>query len=202
MNKEKLWRIGLLIFFLGIFLLSLFFLINEGLRNEKLPNEELYFFSETSQFAGGFLIGGSIVLFLGFLFTIICLNYYEETDSKKGNTIKIRVVLTIMTAIYLVLIGYLIYFDHEPWEFKALIVEDFDQIFAFYPKFFLTSYDVIFATLIIFGIFVLPFVINELGFLDSYPDEQLEDLVEKRQSSEKAENQNDRSAAFLRGDLI
>ena len=198
MNKEKLWRIGLLIFFLGIFLLSLFFLINEGLRNEKLPNEELYFFSETSQFAGGFLIGGSIVLFLGFLFTIICLNYYEETDSKLGNTIKIRVVLTIVTATYLVLIGYLMYFDHEPWEFKALIIEDFDQIFAFYPKFSLTSYDVIFATLIVFGIFVLPFVINELGFLDSYPDEQLEDLVEKRQASEKAENQTDRSAAFFK----
>ena len=188
MNKEKLWIIGLLIFVFGIFLLSLFF----------LSNEELYFFSETSQFAGGFLIGGSIVLFLGFLFTIIGLNYYEETDSKIGNIIKIRVVLTIVTAIYLVLIGYLIYFDHEPWEFKALIIEDFDQIFAFYPKFSLTSYDVIFATLIVFGIFILPFVINELGFLDSYPDEHLEDLVEEGQSSKKAENQTDRSAASFK----
>lgn len=188
MKKEKLWIIGLLIFVFGIFLLSLFF----------LSNEELFFFSDSSRFAGGFLIAGSIVLFLGFLFTIICLNYYEKTDSKIGNTIKIRVFLTIFTTTYLVLIGYLVFFDHEPWEFKALIIEDFDQIFAFYPNFSLTSYDIIFPTLIIFGIFVLPFVINELGLLDSYPDEQLEDLMEEGRKSEKAENQTDQSALVLK----
>jgi hypothetical protein len=188
MNKEKLWIIGLLIFVFGIFLLSLFF----------LSNEESYFFSDSSHFAGGFLIAGSIVLFLGFLFTIICLNYYEGTDSKIGNTIKIRVFLTIVTTTYLVLIGYLMFFNHEPWEFKALIIEDFDQIFAFYPNFSITSYDVIFATLIVFGIFVLPFVINELGLLDSYPDKQLEDLIAEGQKSEKVKNHTDRSAVFLK----
>ena len=148
MNKEKLWVIGLLLVVLGVFLVSLFILSNEELRLASLdtidyPAELLQpdkdFFSLLTPFAGSFLIGGSIVLFFGFLFTIICLNYYKETDSKPDNTIRIRFVLIIVTAIYLVLIGYLIYFDHEPWEFKAFIIEDFDQIFAFYPNFLLTS---------------------------------------------------------------
>lgn len=182
MNKNKFWTIGLLIFVLGIFLLILF----------MLSNEKLYFFNETNLFSGGFLLSGSIVFFIGFLFTIICLNYYKEPDSKLGNTIKIRGVLTIVTAIYLILIGYLTFFNHEQWEFKSFIIEEFDQIFAFYPNFSLTSYEVIFPTLIIFGIFVLPFVFNELGFLDGYSDEKLE--VEEEQSSEKAEKQ----AGFLK----
>ena len=184
MNKNKLWIIGLLIFVLGIFLLSLF----------MLSNEMLFFFSETNQFSGGFLLSGSIVFFIGFLFTIICLNYYKEINSKLDNTVKIRVVLTIATSIYLILIGYLIYFSYEPWEFKAFIIEEFDQIFAFYPNFSLTSYDVIFPTLIIFGIFVLPFVINELGFLDDYPDEKIEDIVEDEQTNKKEE----KPAGFLK----
>ena len=187
MNKEKLWIIGSLIIILSIFLLSVF----------MLSNEDLYFFSELSDYSGSFLIWGLIVLFFGFLFTIICLDQYEEAEAKWDNTTKIRIVLIIVTAIYLILIGYLMYVNDE-WEFKALIIEEFDQIFAFYPTFILTSYDIMFATLVTFGIFVLPFVINELGFLDDYPDEQIEDLGEEGQTIEKTEDRFDKSAGFLK----
>jgi hypothetical protein len=85
---------------------------------------------------------------------------------------------------------------NQEWPIEALIIEEFDQIFAFYPAFNLTSYDVMFATLVIFGIFVLPFVINELGFLDDYQNEQLEDMAKGRQQIEKVKNQFGRPARF------
>ena len=187
MNKEKLWIIGSLVIVLGIFILSLF----------MLSNEQFYFFSELNQYAVSFFIGGLTVFFFGFLFTIICLDQYEEAESKGGNTTKIRVVLIIITAIYLILIGYLMYVNQE-WTIEALIIEEFDQIFAFYPEFTLTSYAILFATLLTFGIFVLPFLINELGFLDDYPDDQLEDLGEGGQTIEKTEGQFDKFGRFLR----
>ena len=55
-----------------------------------------------------------------------------------------------------------------------------------------------FATLVTFGIFILPFVINELGLLDDYPDEQLEDVGEKGQTIKKTEDQFDKSVEFLK----
>ena len=187
MNKENLLQIGVLLIIVGSFFISLFF----------LSNEEIHFMSDLIPYTAGFLITGIIASFFGFIFTIICLDQYEESGAKGGNTTKIRVVLIIVTAIFLILIGYLMYVNEE-WEIKSLIIEEFDQIFAFYPTFILKSNDIMFATLATFGLFVLPFVINELGLLDDYPDEQLEDLGEEGQTIEKTEDQLDKFARFLK----
>jgi hypothetical protein len=189
--KENLWKIGILIIVVGIFLVGLFIWSNE---NFYLFG---YFFGDLNQYAVGFLITGEIALLFGFLLTIICLDRYEELEIKTDNTTKIRVVLTAVTILCLILIGYLMATDYE-WTIRAFIIEDFDQIFAFYGTFTLSSYSAMFATLLTFGIFVLPFVINESGILDDHPNKQLEDLEEEGQSIEKAEEQLDRFAGFLK----
>ncbi len=187
MNKENLWLIGVLLIVAGTFFISLFL----------FSSEEIHFMSDLSQYTAGFLITGLIASFFGFIFTIICLDLYEEAEAKGDNTTKIRVVLIIVTAIFLILIGYLMYVNEE-WEIEALIIEEFDQIFAFYPTFTLTSYNVMFATLLTFGIFVLPFVIAETGFLDDSPDEQNHNLEEDGYNPKKAEEAFDRFGAFLK----
>jgi hypothetical protein len=185
--KEKLWIVGLLMIVFGMILSSFF----------MLSNEELYFFGQLNQYAVGFLILGLILLVFGFLFAITCLHQYEASENKAYNTTKRRVVLIVVALFFLILIGYLMSVDYE-WTVKALIIEDFDQIFAFYPQFTLTSYSAMFATLLIFGIFVLPFVISETGFLDDQPASQLEDSEKEGQSIEEAEDQVDRLASFLK----
>lgn len=185
--KEKLWIIGSLIIVFGIIFSSLF----------MLSNEELYFFGQLNQYVVGFLILGLIMLVFGFLFTITCLHQCMTSKNKAYNKTKRRIVLITVTLFFLILIGYLMAVDHE-WTVKALIIEDFDQIFAFYPEFTLTSQSAMFATLLAFGIFVLPFAISETGFLDDQPSSQLEDLEKEGQSIEEAEDQVDRLASFLK----
>jgi hypothetical protein len=179
-NEEKLWIIGSLIIVLGISLLSVF----------MLSNEELYFLSQLSHYTAGFLILGLIVLVFGFLFTMICLDRCEKVD----NTTKTRIVMIAVTVFFIILIGYLMVIN-QVWIVEALIIGSF----AFFVTFTFTSYNVLFATLLIFGIFVLPFVINELGILDNYPDEPPDNFdVEKGQSIEGAEEQIDRLFGFLK----
>ena len=76
---------------------------------------------------------------------------------------KIRIAVTSVTILFLILIGYLMYLnylDYEyEWTVEALTIGSFD----FFGTFTFTSYNALFATLLIFGIFVLPFVINESG---------------------------------------
>jgi len=119
-----------------------------------------------------------------------------------NNRTKIRIALTSVTILFLILIGYLIYlnyldYDYE-WTVRAFIIEDFDQIFAFFGTFTISSYNAFFVTILSFGILILPFVINELGILDDHPNKQLEDLKEEGQSIEEAEDQLDRFAGFLK----
>jgi hypothetical protein len=133
------------------------------------------------------------VSLFGFLFTIICLDRCEEAETKADNTTKIRIVLIAVTIIYLILIGYLMRIDYE-WTVQALIIGSF----GFYGTFTITSYSALFATLLIFGIFVLPFVIKESGILDDYPDEPPDDLEEEGYTIEEAEKSFDRFAAFLK----
>jgi len=185
--KENLWKIGVLIIILGGSLLGLFMLSNEG----------FYFFSFLTLFAVGFLIMGFILLFFGFISTIICLDRYEESEIKQDNTSKIRVVLTAVTILSLILIGYLMSIDHE-WIVPSLIIDLINPSYAFYYGFSIWSNSVFFATLFLFGIFVLPFVIAETGFLDNSPDEQVHNLEEEAYTVEQSEESFDRFVAFLK----
>jgi hypothetical protein len=184
--KRKLWIIGSLIIVFGITLSSLF----------MLSNERLYFFGWLNHYVVGFLVLGLILLVFGFLLTITCLDQCGASKNKPYNATKRRIVLIVVATFFLLLIGYLMAVDYE-WTVKALVIEDFDQIFAFYHEFTLTSHSAMFATLLIFGIFVLPFTINETGVLDERAISQAEDL-EMGQSLEEAEDQVDRLASFLK----
>jgi len=110
------------------------------------------------------------------------------------NKTKIRIALTSVTVLFLILIGYLMITDYR-WTVEALIVGSF----AFFGTFTISSNTALFVTLLIFGIFVLPFVINELGILDDSTDEPLDNFdMEKGQSIEEAEEQVDRLFGFLK----
>jgi hypothetical protein len=109
------------------------------------------------------------------------------------NKTKIRIVLAAVTVLFLILIGYFMITDYR-WTVEALIVGSF----AFFSTFTFSSYSALFATLLIFGIFVLPFVINELGFLDDSTDEQPDNFGETGQTIEEAEKQVDRLFGFLK----
>jgi len=183
MNREKLWIIGVLIIVFGGFLIGLFMLSNEGFP----------YFSDLITYTIGFLITGLIASIFGFLFTINCLDRREKAETKADNTTKIRILLITMTILYLIPIGYLMSIDCE-WTVRALIIGSL----GFYGTFTITSYSALFATLLTFGIFVLPFVINESGILDHYPDEQPADIEMEGQTFEDAEDSFDRFAAFLK----
>jgi hypothetical protein len=114
-----------------------------------------------------------------------------------NSTTKIRIVLASVAVLFLILIGYLIYLnylDYE-WTVQALIFGSF----GFFGTFTISSYSALFTTLLLFGIFILPFVINELGILDNHPDEPPDDFIETGQSVEEAEEQVDRLFGFLKG---
>jgi len=111
---------------------------------------------------------------------------------------KIRIVLASVTVLFLILIGYLSYlnyldYDYE-WTVEALIIDSF----AFFGTFTFTSYIVLFVTLLSFGVFVLPFVINELGILNNYSGEPQDTNVEEGQTIREAEEQFDRFVGFLK----
>jgi hypothetical protein len=187
MNRERLWIIGVLLIVFGGSLFGLFVLSDEG----------FYYFSGLSVYTIGFLIVGLIVSTCGFLLTLVCLDRNEESKIEAHNSKRIRIVLTAITALYLPLIGYLVTIDHE-WIVRALIIESFQPSFGFYETFTLSSYCALFGTLLIFGIFVLPFVINEFGVSNYYPSESFPDLGENEQSIESAEDSFDRFVAFLK----
>ena len=133
--------------------------------------------SDLIPYAAGFLITGLIVPFFGFLFTIVCLNRYDKADIKSDNTTKLRAVLFTVSILYLILIGYLMSIDFE-WTVKPLIIALTEPSYALYYGFTISSHSIFVATLFMFGIFVLPFVIAETGFLDDSPDEQNHNLEE------------------------
>jgi len=109
------------------------------------------------------------------------------------STTKIRIMLASVTVLFLILIRYLMRIDYE-WTVEALTVGSF----AFFGTFTFTSNTALFATLLIFGIFVLPFVINELGILDNYPNEPPDADVEKGPTVQDAEKSFNRFVGFLK----
>ena len=115
-----------------------------------------------------------------------------------NNRTKIRIPLTSVTILFLILIVYLMYLSYldyyYEWTVEALIIGSF----TFFSTFTFSSYSALFATLLIFGIFVLPFVINELGIIDNYPDEPPDAEVEGGYTIEEAEESFDRFAGFLK----
>jgi hypothetical protein len=114
------------------------------------------------------------------------------------NKTKLRIALASVTIFFLILIGYQLYLMYIKQEYditvEALVVSQFE----FFTTFTLSSYNIFFATLFIFGIFVLPFVINELGILDNHSDEPPDPDVEEGQTIEEAEEQFDRFVGFLK----
>ena len=167
----------------GAFFIGLFMLSNEG----------FYYFSDLSPYTVGFLISGLIAPFFGFLLSLICLDRCDESEIKTDNATKIRVVLIVVTVLYLILIGYLMAIDYE-WTVQPLIIGHF----AFYYGFTISSNTAFFATLLIFGIFVLPFVIAEAGFLDDSSDEHVDNLEKEGYTIGEAEEGFDRFVAFLK----
>ena len=106
---------------------------------------------------------------------------------------KTRIALASVTALFLILIGYLRFID-QVWTIEALVIGSF----AFFGTFTVSSYTAFFWALLVFGIFVLPFILNELGFLDDYPDESSDAFDEEGQTIEVAEKQVDRFPSFLK----
>ena len=186
--KEKLWIIGALMIVVGVFFIGLF----------MLSNERFYYFSELIPYTVGFLITGLIASFLGFLLSMIHLHGCEDSEIKTDNTTKIRVVLIAVSALYLILIGYLMAIDYE-WTVQPLIIElDDYPLLGFHYGFTISSYSALFVTLLIWSILVLPFLIAETGFLDDSPDEQAHNLEEEGYTREEAEESFDRFVAFLK----
>lgn len=186
--KEKLWIIGALMIVVGVFFIGLFMLSNEG----------FYYFSELIPYTVGFLITGLIASFLGFLLSMIHLHGCKDSEIKTDNTTKIRVVLIAVSVLYLILIGYLMAIDYE-WTVQPLIIElDDYPLLGLHYGFTISSYSALFVTLLIWGIFVLPFVIAETGFLDDSPDEQTHNLEEEGYTINEAEETFDRFVAFLK----
>ena len=176
------------VFFIGLFLLN----SNIEIETAKTGQKDYL-----SPYTVGFLISGLTASIVGFLFTIICLDRDEEAEIKQDNTTKIRLALIAVTIICLILIGYLMSIDYE-WTVEPLIIESIDPSFAFHYGFTISSYSAFFATLFIFGIFVLPFIIVETGFLDDPHDEQAHSLKEEGYTVEETEDTFDRFVTFLK----
>ena len=88
------------------------------------------------------------------------------------------------------------------WTIQSLIIGELAGVpiepsYAFYPEFTLSSNSLFYASLLIFGIFVLPIVIAETGFLDNSP-KQVHNLDEQGQTIVEAEEAFDRFGAFLK----
>lgn len=173
-EKERLWIIGSLLIIIGTFLIVLFL----------LSNEKFFFLSLFFPYSLGFFILGITTLTLGFVIITIYAYNDEEIDPNTVNRTKIRAVLITVIVIYLISIVYLMDVNIE-WEIQALIIQIFDQTYAFYPGFIVSSYQIFFETLVMFGIFILPTIIVEAGFLDDSPNkhfsEQNNGVYQKRE---------------------
>ena len=162
LKKERLWIIGCLLIFIGAFLAVLFVLCNEN----------FFFLSLLFPYSLGFFITGLITLIFGFMLTTIYGYNNEESDLKLDNRNKTRAVLITVIIVYLILLGYLMNVNTE-WNIRALIIQIFYQSYAFYPEFVVSSYQIFFVTLLLFGIFILPTIIVETGFLDDSSSKQI-----------------------------
>lgn len=172
LKKERPWIIGSLLIIVGAFLIVLFL----------LSNEKFFFLSLFFPYSLGFFITGLVTITLGFVLTIIYSYSDEELDAYRT---EVRAHLITVTVIYLISIGYLMYVANIEWEIQALIIQIFDQTYAFYSGFVVSSYQIFFPTLLLFGIFILPVIIVETGFLDDSPskliNEKNNEISQKRE---------------------
>jgi hypothetical protein len=94
-----------------------------------------------------------------------------------------RIVLASITIFFLIFIGYQLYLTaiEQAYDFtvKVLVAGQFE----FFPTFTLSSYNIFFATVLIFSICVLPLVFEDAGFLDDNSEEspypQMEEQVDR-----------------------
>ena len=184
--KDNLFRIGELLIVASAVFIGLFLATNLA--------EIAVFVS----FAGGFAIASFFSLFFGFTLTIIDAYFLEpETDMTKRN----RNILTAVTALFLILLGYSISTNSE-WTIRPLIIENIAGItiqpsYAFYAEIIVSSNTLFYATMLTFGILVLPFILAEAGLLDDKTDKTTQDY-EQGQTLEDAEKTFDRFTVFLK----
>lgn len=203
-KKERHWTIGCLLIFIGAFLTVLFFFsVGNFIFFDLLSYFSLDFFITRlvaqifhfklttiydllSSYSLGFFILGLVTLFFGCLLSIIHVYNNEELDSLTDNRNKVKAILIIVIVFYLNSLGHLINVNTE-WNIQALIIQIFDQSYAFYPGFIVSSYQIFFPTLLLFGILILPAFIIEIGFLDDSSSKQVnekdKEIYQKKQSN-------------------
>lgn len=148
-------------FFIGLFMLG---------------NERFFFFENLNPYTPGFLIISLVALDFGVLFALIPL---YASEGRKNNKTKKRIVLILAIIIFLILLGYLLATKAE-WTVEAWIIENSDEFYTIFGTFTITNYNAFLASLLSFGILVLPFAIAESGILDNYPNEPPDPDVERR----------------------
>ncbi|MEJ2271919.1 MAG: hypothetical protein P8X91_05475 [Candidatus Bathyarchaeota archaeon] len=174
LKKERLWIIGCLLIFTGAFLIFLF----------MSSNEKVIFLNSLYPYSLGFFISGLVTLILGFILAITYAYNAEELDTKRFDRVKIRVILITVIVIFLISFGYLMNSNTE-WNVRALIIQIFNQSYALYPEFIVSSFQIFFPTLVLFGIIILPAIIVETGFLDDLPNKEI-----KEQNSETSQRKD------------
>lgn len=189
--KENLFNIGVLLIAVAAVFVALF-----------LATETLEAMSVLTPFTGGFLLTGFIALFLGFVFTLT-FSYFltDEPETKTDSPKRMRTILIVVSALYLILIGYLVSIDSK-WRIQALIIQEIagmpiEPSYAFYNEFNVSSTVMFYASLIIFGIFVLPLILAETGLLGDSSESQ-QDYEDQGQAIEQAEEHFDRFVAYLK----
>jgi hypothetical protein len=184
--NDNLFKIGELLIVAAAVFIGLFLVANIADLTVFVP------------FAGGFAIAGFISLVFGFILTVIDAYVLEpETDLTKRN----RNILIAVTALYLILLGYSISTNSE-WTIRPLIIENIAGIaiqpsYAFYPEIIVTTNTVFYATMLTFGVLVLPFILAETGLLDDKTD-KITQYYEQGQTLEDAEKTFNRFTVFLK----
>jgi hypothetical protein len=187
--EDNFFKIGELLIFVSAVFICLFLATNIV----GLP----YFVS----FAGGFAIAGFISLVFGFILTVISAYMLEtELEITKIN----RNILTVVTALYIVLSAYSISTNAE-WTIRPMIIENIAGItiqpsYALYPEIIVTSNTIFYTALLTFGIFVLPFIFAEAGILDYQTEKKAQDY-EQGQTLEEAEKTIDRFSDSLKAKI-
>ena len=91
------------------------------------------------------------------------------------------------------LYDYFSWFNHPPHLSYPLY-----PVYAFYQGFIITSFYAFFSSVLLFGIFILPFIIAETGILDNISDEKINNLRQEDNEVQKAEDQFDRFSGFIK----
>jgi hypothetical protein len=184
--RDRLFKIGEVLLVSSAIFIGLFLATNLASLT--------YFIS----FVGGFAILGFVSLVFGFILTII--NAYM-LDPETNITKRKRHILTLVTALFMVLSGYSISTNAE-WTIRPLIIENIAGItinpsYAFYPEIIIASNTLFYTSILTFGILVIPFIFAEAGLLDYKTDIKAQDY-NQGQTLEEAEKIVDIFTAILK----